>query len=125
MYLLDTHALLWYLRDDRELPTSVRSRIDCAKYVAASMASFWEIAIKQSIGKLKLSLSIPELETLCLSRDIPVLGIDSASVERVKSLPPIHGDPFDRLLVAQALENDLTILTRDRIIPQYQVPTCW
>ena len=125
MYLLDTHALLWYLRDAPELPESVRDRIDCAEYVAVSMASFWEIAIKQSIGKLKLSLTIPALEGLCRDRNIAVLGIDAASIERIKSLPQVHSDPFDRLLVAQALENGLTIITRDRMIPQYPVPTCW
>jgi len=89
------------------------------------MASFWEIAIKQSIGKLKLSLTIPALEGLCLDRNIAVLGIDAASIERIKSLPQVHSDPFDRLLVAQALENGLTIITRDRMIPQYPVPTFW
>jgi len=89
------------------------------------MASFWEIAIKQSIGKLKLSLTIPALEGLCRDRNIAVLGIDAASIERIKSLPQVHSDPFDRLLVAQALENGLTIITRDRMIPQYPVPTFW
>ena len=125
MYLLDTHAMLWYLRDSPELSTSAHSLIDRAEYVAVSIASFWEIAIKQSIGKMQLCMTIPELESLCLDRDIHVLPIQSVVLEQIKSLPKIHGDPFDRLIIAQAQIGKMTIITRDRIIPQYPVPTIW
>ena len=60
MYLLDTHAMLWYLRDSSELSVSAHSLIDKAEYVAVSIASFWEIAIKQSIGKMQFCMTIPE-----------------------------------------------------------------
>ncbi len=125
MYLLDTHAMLWYLRDSPELSASAHSLIDNAEYVAVSIASFWEIAIKQSIGKMQFCMTIPELESLCLDRDIQVLPIQSAVLEQIKSLPKIHGDPFDRLIIAQAQIGKMTIITRDRIIPQYPVPTIW
>ena len=125
MYLLDTHAMLWYLRDSPELSTSAHSLIDRAEYVAVSIASFWEIAIKQSIGKMQFCMTIPELESLCLDRDIQVLPIQSAVLEQIKSLPKIHGDPFDRLIIAQAQVGKMTIVTRDRMIPQYPVPTTW
>ena len=125
MYLLDTHAMLWYLRDSLELSTSAHRLIDEAEYVAVSIASFWEIAIKQSIGKMRLSMTIPELESLCVNRDIHVLPIQSAVLEQTKSLPQIHGDPFDRLIIAQAQVGEMTIITRDRIIPQYPVQTVW
>ena len=125
MYLLDTHAMLWYLRDSLELSTSAHRLIDEAEYVAVSIASFWEIAIKQSIGKMRLSMTIPELESMCLNRDIQVLPIQSAVLEQTKSLPQIHGDPFDRLIIAQAQVGEMTIITRDRIIPQYSVQTVW
>ena len=125
MYLLDTHAMLWYLRDSLELSTSAHRLIDEAEYVAVSIASFWEIAIKQSIGKMRLSMTIPELESLCVNRDIHVLPIQSAVLEQTKSLPQIHGDPFDRLIIAQAQVGEMTIVTRDRIIPQYPVQTVW
>ena len=78
MYLLDTHAMLWYLRDSPELSASAHALIDNAEYVAVSIASFWEIAIKQSIGKMQFCMTIPELESLCLDRDIQVLPIQSA-----------------------------------------------
>jgi len=125
MYLLDTHAMLWYLRDSPELSASAHSLIDKAEYVAVSIASFREIAIKQSIGKMRFCMTIPELESLCLDRDIQVLPIQSAVLEQIKSLPEIHGDPFDRLIIAQAEIGKMTIITRDRIIPRYPVPTIW
>lgn len=125
MYLLDTHAMLWYLRDSPELSASAHALIDNAEYVAVSIASFWEIAIKQCIGKMQFCMTIPELESLCLDRDIQVLPIQSAVLEQIKSLPKIHGDPFDRLIIAQAQIGKMTIITRDRIIPQYPVPTIW
>ena len=125
MYLLDTHAMLWYLRDSPELSVSAHSLIDKAECVAVSIASFWEVAIKQSIGKMQLCMTIPELESLCLDRDIQVLPIQSAVLEQIKSLPKIHGDPFDRLIIAQAQVGKMTIVTRDRMIPQYPVSTTW
>ena len=125
MYLLDTHAMLWYLRDSPELSASAHALIDNAEYVAVSIASFWEIAIKQCIGKMQFCMTIPELESLCLDRDIQVLPIQSVVLEQIKSLPKIHSDPFDRLIIAQAQIGKMTIITRDRIIPQYPVPTIW
>ena len=98
---------------------------DKAEYVAVSIASFWEIAIKQSVGKMQFCMTIPELESLCLDRDIQVLPIQSVVLEQIKSLPKIHGDPFDRLIIAQAQIGKMTIITRDRMIPQYPVPTIW
>ena len=125
MYLLDTHAMLWYLRDSPELSASAQALIDNAEYVAVSIASFWEIAIKQCIGKMQFCMTIPELESLCLDRDIQVLPIQSVVLEQIKSLPKIHGDPFDRIIIAQAQIGKMTIITRDRMIPQYPVPTIW
>ena len=125
MYLLDTHAMLWYLRDSPELSTTAHSLIDRAEYVAVSIASFWGIAITQSICKMQFCMTIPELESLCLDRDIQVLPIQSTVLEQIKSLPKIHGDPFDRLIIAQAQVGKMTIVTRDRMIPQYPVPTTW
>ena len=125
MHLLDTHTLLWYLRDSEELSEAARRAIDNAEKVFVSIASFWEIAIKQSQGKLRFNTSMQELEALCRERDIRVLNIRSVELERLKTLPDVHRDPFDRLLVAQALESGLAIVTRDRIIPQYPVQTIW
>lgn len=117
--------MLWYLRDSSELSTSAHHLIDNAEYVAVSIASFWEIAIKQSIGKIHLCMTIPELESMCFARDIQLLPIQSVVLEQIKMLPQIHGDPFDRIIIAQAQVGKMTIITRDRMIPQYPVTTVW
>ena len=124
-YLLDTNALLYAFSAPSELSVRARRIVRGESDLSVSVVSFWEIAIKQSIGKLKFSMTIPELEALCIERDIRVLGLRSTAIERIKGLPQIHGDPFDRLLIAQAQTEDLVIVTRDRMIPQYAVRTVW
>ena len=124
-YLLDTNALLYAFSAPSELSARARRIVRGERDLSVSVVSFWEIAIKQSIGKLRFNMSIPELEALCIERDIRILGLHSTAIERIKGLPQIHGDPFDRLLIAQAQTEDLVIVTRDRMIPQYPVRTVW
>lgn len=124
-YLLDTNALLYAFSAPSELSARARRIVRGESDLSVSVVSFWEIAIKQSIGKLKFNMTIPELEALCIERDIRILGLRSTAIERIKGLPQIHGDPFDRLLIAQAQTEDLVIVTRDRMIPQYPVRTVW
>ena len=123
-YLLDTHAILWYVRADPRLPMSLRQTMD-SEECFYSIASLWEIAIKQSLGKLQIELSVPGMEAQCHLRDIRILPIRSNAIERIKTLPNLHRDPFDRLLIAQALEEGLVMVTRDGIIPQYPVQSVW
>lgn len=125
MYLLDTHALLWYLRDSQDISPLARETINTADYVAVSIASLWEIAIKRSLGKLLIEIGPSAIEKLCRERDITVLPIGADELEIVQNLPKIHGDPFDRIIVATALAKGLTIITRDRTIPRYSVKTLW
>ena len=124
-YLLDTNALLYIFSAPSELSARARRIVRGESSLYVSVASFWEIAIKQSIGKLRFNMTIPKLEFLCQERDIQILGISSAALERIKDLPQIHGDPFDRYIVAQAQTENLYIITCDRIIPQYPVRTIW
>ena len=124
-YLLDTNALLYTFSAPSELSARARRIVRSQKDLSVSFVSFWEIAIKQSIGKLKFNMTIPELEMQCHARNIRILGISSSVLERIKELPQIHGDPFDRFLIAQAQADDMVIVTRDRIIPQYSVRTTW
>ena len=123
-YLLDTHAILWCAQGDDSLPDSVRTVIrdeDCSY----SIASLWEIAIKQSLNKLDIGLSLVDLDRQCQMAGFRRMAIDVVHFERIKTLPDIHRDPFDRMLIAQALEDGLVIVTRDRIIPRYPVQTVW
>ena len=125
MYLLDTHALLWYLRDSPELSKKALKIINTEDEIFVSVASLWEIAIKNSIGKLDLEFSIEEIENLCNEKDITILQINGKQLDKIKLLPKIHSDPFDRLIIAQAQTEELTILTTDSKIPKYPVKTLW
>ena len=120
MYILDTHTLLWYLRDSEELSDTARNTINDSDYVCVSAASLWEIAIKHSIGKLDLEFTISQIEDLCSDKDIYILHLDE-----LKKLPNHHNDPFDRLIICQAIAENTTIITRDTIIPKYPVKTLW
>ena len=122
-YLLDTNALLYIFSAPSELSARARRIVRSQSDLSVSFVSFWEIAIKQSIGKLKFNMTIPELEMQCHERNIRILGMSSPVLEQIKNLPKIHGDPFDRFLIAQAQTEDMVIVTHDRTIPQYPVRT--
>ena len=124
-YLLDTNALLYMFGAPSELSARARRIVRDESDLSVSIVSFWEIAIKQSIGKLQFCMTIPELESSCNERDIKVLGLSSAAIESIKVLPKIHGDPFDRILIAQALTGNMVIVTSDGVMPQYPVRTVW
>jgi PIN domain nuclease of toxin-antitoxin system len=121
--LLDTHIFLWYISADPNLPATFRAAIqDPANEVFLSVASVWEAVIKYGLGKLPLP-SPPE-DYLPRQREhhmIASLPIEEAAVTHLASLPSLHRDPFDRILVAQALQHDLTVLTMDAAVKAYPV----
>ena len=123
-YLLDTHAILWYVDASQEFPLALRDLIDTSECLY-SVASLWEIAIKQSLGRLNRAISIADYDSICRQAGFRRLAILPSHLERIKELPDIHRDPFDRLLVAEAQAEGLAIVTRDRLIPQYPVQTVW
>src|SRR4051812_41279294 len=110
--LLDTHTLLWFLSDDPQLSPTAREHMeDPGNELFLSLASVWEIAIKVSIGKLALESPLePFLPDQLHENDIQLLPISMAHTLRVASLPFHHRDPFDRLLVAQSLAEDLPVI---------------
>lgn len=117
--LLDTHALLWWLAD-RELSKAVREAIaDPANDVAVSAASAWEISIKRAIGKLSAPDDLAEQIEAGGFERLPI-RIDHAVL--AGALPRHHDDPFDRMLLAQAKIESLTIVTRDKRFADYDVP---
>ncbi len=123
MYLLDTNALIYMLCSPKTLSKQAEEILLSERGIYISIVSLWEIAIKQFIGKLKISSSIEEIERLCYEREISILPITAAEIEGTKNLPAIHKDPFDRLILSQAQKNKLTIITNDTIIPKYEVKT--
>lgn len=119
--LLDTHALLWSIADPGRLDTAARDTIaDDTNVVLVSAASQWEISIKRALGKLAFDDSIAAHAEA--NRFTP-LPITMAHAETAGALPPLHGDPFDRMLVAQAQLENAVVVTRDPMISRYDVPT--
>lgn len=125
MYLLDTHALLWFANDDPKLPTNVKELLESKQVFYISICSFWEMAIKNSNGKLRLPASISQMMKDFQEQGFTILPIKATHLERLKDLPKHHGDPFDRLIVCQAMEERFTIITTDENIPKYKVKTYW
>jgi len=122
--LLDTHVFLWYITADPKLPATFRAAAQAtANEVHLSVASVWETVIKHQLGKLPLPA--PPADYLPRQREehgIASLPIDEGAMSYLASLPPLHRDPFDRLLVAQALQHRLTVATVDPNIAAYRVP---
>lgn len=124
-YILDTNALIYTLCNPSGLTKQAIQIITTEKELCVSIASFWEIAIKQTLGKLAIQTTIPDIEKICKNRSIEIIPILSEKIEGVKVLPMIHKDPFDRLIISQAIKRKLTIITSDTIIPQYAVKVLW
>lgn len=125
--LLDTHAFLWWIEGTPAVGR--RARVAVANpdnEVLFSIASCWELAIKLSLGKLRLAESLTRFipEQLRVN-GFSLLDVQLRHVVRVADLPFRHRDPFDRLLVAQALEDDLTVVSADRVFRKYGVAVLW
>jgi PIN domain nuclease of toxin-antitoxin system len=115
--LLDTQIFLWFVADSPRLAKSARAEIRAADEVNVSAASIWEAAIKVSSGKLTVSLD--DLEASIETSGFDELPVRATHARRVAALPAHHRDPFDRLLIAQALEEPMVFLTADRGLARY------
>ncbi|MEZ0609443.1 type II toxin-antitoxin system VapC family toxin [Fibrella sp. WM1] len=125
-YLIDTHTLLWLIDDESAIPDLTLQQLrNPANALFVSIASIWEIAIKRSLGKLAISqptqVIVDELPTLGISL-LPILASHAIQVEQ---LPFHHRDPFDRIIIAQALSEDCVIVSKDGNFPLYAVPVLW
>ncbi len=125
--LLDTHVFLWWIDDDPRISERVRGVIsDGGNDLLFSAASGWEIAIKASLGRLRVSGALAPYLTEQLSRNaIGVLPVHLSHALRVHALPDHHTDPFDRLLVAQALVEDVPLVSGDPEVSRYPVEVIW
>ncbi len=125
--LLDTHTLLWFLRDDSSLSRAAKALIiDPSHRKLVSVASCWEIAIKAGLRKLSLTEPAQTLLARELARNgFGLLEIRLSHATAVEQLPPHHKDPFDRLLVSQCLGESLSIISTDEIFDQYGVVRLW
>ena len=125
-YLLDTHAIIWYFEDSQELPDRIFEIIDndgISVYI--SSVSLWEIALKINLGKLDMQLPLYELLNHIKKSDFTILQIEDEYLNGLATLPTIHKDPFDRMIISSAIANNLTIITVDDNIHKYNVPWVW
>ena len=126
MYLLDTNALLFFLYDNEKLSKKASEIIyHSDEKISVRIVSMWEIAIKSSIGKLEIKSSISKIVETCEKEHLEILSIKPVHLDGIRKLPLIHGDPFDRLIISQALMENFIIITKDGIISQYDVKVLW
>lgn len=125
--LLDTHVFLWLDTADERIPASVREACeDGANEVFLSLVSVWEMQIKTALGKMRPPIDPVSLaEAYLKNATLRTLPIELAHIREMGGLPVIHGDPFDRMLVAQARHEGLALVTADRVIREYPVEVLW
>jgi PIN domain nuclease of toxin-antitoxin system len=122
-FLLDTHLLLWAAGSPRRLSTQARKLlVDTDHQLFFSAASIWEITIKRGLGRADFQVEPALLRRGLLDNDYQELPIRSEHALAIEALPPIHKDPFDRMLVSQARTEGFTLLTSDPIVAQYPGP---
>lgn len=121
MLLMDTHVFLWFVNGDTKLAKEMLQAIETEEKVWVSVISFWELAIKSSLGKLTLPCPVSQLMEDCAKMNLSILPIKAQHLEQLEHLPWIHRDPFDRLLICQAQAEGLKLATVDENIRQYEV----
>ena len=117
--LLDTHIALWAVTGSARLVPAAQAAILAADEVFVSVASIWEIAIKRGLGKGRMPVSSTQALQAFIDAGYSLLDVRAAHVVHVEALPPIHKDPFDRLIVAQAMLEPLILITRDAVVARY------
>jgi PIN domain nuclease of toxin-antitoxin system len=123
--LLDTHLLLWAAGAPDQLSATARTMIEEPENeLFFSAANLWEIAIKQGLGRTDFHVDARVLRRCLLDNGYNELAITSEHAVAIDALPPIHSDPFDRILVAQAMVEGITLLTTDELVAKYPGPVC-
>ena len=121
-YLIDTHILLWYIKGEKRLSQPIKKLIDStSNIIYLSKVSLWEMTIKSSLGKLTIGVPLNKLAEYLHKEGFVLLDFDFADLLQLHQLPFHHGDPFDRLIIAQALAHELTVISDDRNFDHYPV----
>lgn len=124
--LLDTHAFIWWATEPEKLPAALLARMTGEESLLLSMASLWEMQIKIGLGKLTLRQPLRSVvEEQQAENGIQLLGIEARHLWALDALPQAHGDPFDRLLIAQAYCDDLALVSRDVQFDSYPIHRVW
>ncbi|MFN5830602.1 MAG: type II toxin-antitoxin system VapC family toxin [Bacteroidota bacterium] len=123
---LDTHTFLWFVAGDMQLPESVKTKInDIGELSFLSVASFWEITIKHQIGKLTLDISLEDLFEYAGRNQIEIMQMSNEHLLALSKLPGHHSDPFDLLIGSRALAENLTLITKDKVLKKYKIKQQW
>ncbi len=126
-YLIDTHTLLWIVSDDKKLSKKAKSLyLDFSNEIYLSKASVWEISIKVSLGKLKLNSRLEDfISDHILNNNIKLVDIELTHIIAIESLPFYHRDPFDRLIISQAMCDKFQIISADEAFDDYPIKRLW
>ena len=125
-FLLDTHVLLWFIEADPRLSDQARNLLTNDNLdLSISIASLWEIVIKLNIGKLKIGYTTREIYQLLNQLHVEILPIEQGDLDYYLALPLHHRDPFDRLLIAQAMNRSLVLVSADQALNPYEVEQLW
>ncbi|CAD5913671.1 type II toxin-antitoxin system VapC family toxin [Planktothrix agardhii] len=124
-FLLDTHAFLWYLTADHNLGSKAKEVIDTKTDLYFSIASLWEMSIKINIGKLQLDRPFEDISKELQYLNVQILPITVKDTKFYANLPLHHRDPFDRILVAQAMNHSLILISRDPAFDNYPIQRLW
>lgn len=124
--LIDTQVFIWFVEDDAKLPKNIKQRIEHKdSTIILSIASLWEMTIKISLGKLQLSADIETMIANLYNNGFEVLPIAPNHLITLSTLDFHHRDPFDRLIIAQGLSEDISIVSSDAIFDKYNVKRMW
>lgn len=124
--LLDTHTFIWYVEDDARLPETTKEIIKSEENtILISIASLWEISIKTSLNKLTLKASIEEIINLIMENGFELLPILPSHIIKNNLLEYYHRDPFDRMIIAQGLSEEIVIVGKDEMFDKYDVTRIW
>lgn len=124
--LLDTHVFLWFINGENQLPDKVVKQIvDKNNHCFVSIASIWEIVIKLSIDKLEIHGGFDTIEDFLDNNDIEILPISFSHTKRLLKLPNLHRDPFDRMIISQALVEKMPVISKDNFFKDYNIKVIW
>lgn len=120
--LLDTHILLWFITGDKKLtPKQLKQITTIENKCFVSIASIWEVAIKLSLNKLDIKGGFSSIEDFFKNNDFQILPIEFSHIHKLMKLPHHHRDPFDRIIISQAITEKLTLISNDKFFEQYKV----
>jgi len=123
--LIDTQAFIWFFEDNSHLPSSVRLSMERSNKLIVSIASFWEMTIKAGLGKLVVSENIAGIIDKALFNGFKILPIEREHLITLSTLDLLHRDPFDRIIIAQAITENISLVSSDSIFQKYPVNIVW